>query len=155
MQTNPQPDWERQIDRELKALPALRAPASIGRNVMAAVQARTTVPWYQLGWSAWPAGLQYASISILALALVALYAGLNQVEQPPELARWTGQGTEAVALAGSLLGVLRTLGMAVVVMVGKLGTPVIVSIAAAGVLGYAMCLALGTVYFRLAMARRP
>jgi len=155
MQTNNQPDWESQIDRDLKALPQLRAPASIRLNVMAAVRAQASLPWYRRGWQAWPLGVQYAAIAALMLALVAVYWGLGRVEQPPELARLAGQGSEAVGLAKSFLGVLATLGNAVLLTLGKLGTPAIISLIMAGVLGYAMCLALGTVYYRLAMTRRP
>jgi hypothetical protein len=155
MQTNQKPDWEGRLDRELKALPTLRAPASIRVNVMAALRARAATPWYQRGWQSWPAGLQYASITALMLILVGAYWALGQVEQPDQFARWAGQGNEALSLVKSLLAALAALGDSIVILLGKLGKPTLISLAIAGVLGYAMCLALGTVYFRLAMARRP
>lgn len=155
MRTNQQPDWEGRLDRELKALPTLRAPASIRVNVMAAVRARASTPWYRRGWQSWPTGLQYASITVLMLILVGAYWALGQVQQPDQLTRWAGQGNEALGLVKSLLAALAALGDSVVILLGKLGKPALVSLAIVGVLGYAMCLALGTVYFRLAMARRP
>lgn len=67
-----QDDLERLIDRELRALPAPRAPRSLLPRVMAAVAARHVMPWYRRGWANWPPLWQVASL----VAVVALSAGV-------------------------------------------------------------------------------
>ena len=64
-------DLERLIDRELRALPAPRAPRSLLARVMAAVEVEAERPWYARAWLTWPAGWQIAS----ALLLMAVVAG--------------------------------------------------------------------------------
>lgn len=67
-------DLERLIDRELKALPAPRAPRTLLPRVMAAVDASRNRPWYSRAWLAWPIGWQVASV--VALFVVAGGAAL-------------------------------------------------------------------------------
>ncbi len=70
------PDYQEQleaaIDRELKALPELPAPHGLAPRVMAAVERRARVRWYQQSWQAWPVGLQAASLALM----LACFAGL-------------------------------------------------------------------------------
>ena len=64
-------DLERIVDRELKKLPAPRAPHTLVPRVMASVQAWSDRPWYRRPWLTWPTGWQIASMA----ALLALIAG--------------------------------------------------------------------------------
>jgi len=64
-------DLERLIDRELRSLPAPRAPRSLLPRVMAAAHAAAERPWYSRAWLEWPVGWQFAS----ALVLLAVVAG--------------------------------------------------------------------------------
>ncbi len=61
-------DLERLLDRELKGLPAPRAPHTLLPRVMSAAQ-QSLLPWYRRPWLTWPAGLQTASVALLALLL--------------------------------------------------------------------------------------
>ena len=63
-------DLERLIDRELRKLPAPRAPRTLLPRVMAAVQDAIDRPWYSRAWLTWPIGWQVASVAML-LGLVA------------------------------------------------------------------------------------
>jgi hypothetical protein len=63
-------DLERLIDRELRSLPAPRAPRTLLPRVMAAATAAAERPWYSRAWLQWPVGWQLAS----AMALIALMA---------------------------------------------------------------------------------
>jgi hypothetical protein len=63
-------DLERLIDRELRKLPAPRAPRTLMPRVMAAVQDAIHRPWYSRAWLTWPIGWQVASVALL-LGLVA------------------------------------------------------------------------------------
>ena len=62
-------DLECLADRELRRLPAPRAPHTLLPRVMAAVQAWAGRPWYSRAWFTWPLGLQVASAAALVLLI--------------------------------------------------------------------------------------
>ena len=64
-------DLERLIDRELRSLPAPRAPRTLLPAVMAAANAAANRPWYSRTWLQWPIAWQLAS----ALVLIGVVAG--------------------------------------------------------------------------------
>ena len=64
-------DLERQIERELKTLPAPRAPRTLLPRIMAAVEESASRPWYSRAWLDWPTRWQFAS----ALLLIGMVAG--------------------------------------------------------------------------------
>jgi hypothetical protein len=66
----PDPDLETRVDRQLRRLPAPRAPQTLLPRVMSAVQAWTERPWYTRAWVTWPLGWQIVSVAVLA-AIVA------------------------------------------------------------------------------------
>ena len=68
-------DLERLIDRELRALPAPRAPRTLLPRVMAAAHEAAHRPWYSRTWLQWPVGWQLAS----ALMLIGVLAGSSIV----------------------------------------------------------------------------
>ena len=55
------------IDRELRHLPAPRAPDTLLPRVLAAVHAWTLRPWYERTWFTWPMAWQIASAAALIL----------------------------------------------------------------------------------------
>jgi len=61
------------IDRELKSLPALRAPGTLLPRVLAAVRHWADRPWYARAWFTWPMWWRVAS----AVALLAVLAGVG------------------------------------------------------------------------------
>jgi hypothetical protein len=146
-------DFEKQLEaeiaRELKALPPLRAPASLAPRVMRVIAQRAALPWYKQSWQHWPLPLRALS----AVALLALFAGIC-------FAAWKLSHTETFALAlqkaGSLVASIGAIFKAVGVLVSSLGivikhlgTGFIVGCIVAGLLGYAVCLGLGTLYVRV------
>jgi len=145
---------EREISRELKALPELTAPAWAANRVRAAIEFRLNVPWYRRSWVTWPLALRMTSLA----AMVALFGGLC-------VAGWEVSRTETVMSAthraGQWLSGLNTIGSVLNILAGsaalvvkKLGTAFIVACLVAAGLGYAIFLGRGTVYFRLAFAKR-
>ena len=64
-------DLERLVDRELRRLPAPRAPRSLLPRIMAAVEERAHRPWYTRAWLDWPVAGQLAS----AVVLIAVVTG--------------------------------------------------------------------------------
>lgn len=64
-------DLETLATRELRQLPAPRAPHTLLPRVLAAVQAWSERPWYAREWLTWPVAWQLASVA----ALMAILAG--------------------------------------------------------------------------------
>src|SRR2546428_13584559 len=62
-------DYEKQleaaIDRELKGLGELPAPATLAPRILRVVEQRATLPWYRRAWQTWPMPLQAASLAAL------------------------------------------------------------------------------------------
>jgi len=63
-------DLETFVDRELRQLPALRAPQTLLPRVLAAVQQWSQRPWYARAWFTWPVAAQAASAALLFLIIV-------------------------------------------------------------------------------------
>lgn len=66
-------DLEQRVDRELRRLPAPRAPHTLLPRVLAAVDAWLNRPWYTRAWFTWPLGWQVASVALLALAFAGIW----------------------------------------------------------------------------------
>jgi len=58
------------IDRELKSLPALRAPDTLLPRVLAAVRHWADRPWYARAWFTWPMWWRVASAAALNVAVI-------------------------------------------------------------------------------------
>jgi hypothetical protein len=139
---------ERQIDRELKTLPEIPAPATLIFRVMQAIAQRRALPWFRRAWQTWPAPLQVVSFVTLALLFTGTCLGVWEL------------GTMAVHHYGSALSVLGTIWTTITVLFGALVTAVnqlprgvLIGCIAAVVLGYTMCAAMGT--FCFALIRNP
>jgi hypothetical protein len=63
-------DLEHLVDRELRQLPAPRAPHTLLPRVLAAVQRWSRRPWYARAWFTWPLAGQIASAVALILIVV-------------------------------------------------------------------------------------
>ena len=89
---------ERLLDRELRALPAPRAPQTLLPRVMAAAARHPRQTASPTGWSTWSAGWQAASIAILLL-LVSTVAWLFAAPPAPVV--------ETTRTAGELAALMR------------------------------------------------
>ena len=143
-----QAQLEVEIDRELKALPEIPAPATLIVRVMQAIAQRQMLPWFRRAWQTWPASLQVVSFVTLALLFTGTCLGVWQL------------GTLGVRHYGSALSALGTIWTTITVLFGALVTAVnqlprgvLIGCVAAVVLGYTMCAAMGT--FAFAMIRNP
>jgi hypothetical protein len=152
------PEYDKQleaaINRELKALPELVAPTVLASRIMATIEQRARVSWYRRSWQTWPVALQAVSLVVLLVLFGGLCLGGWQLSQ-------TGTATLALHRAGEWLSGFGVIGNtfnvlvnAAVVVMKKLGTGVIVACLVVAGTGYAMCIGAGTVYFRLAFAKR-
>ena len=152
------PDYDKQLEaaisRELKALPELTAPGALANRVMAAIGQRARVPWYRRSWQTWPVALQAASLVVLLVLFGGLCLGgwqLSQAETTTLALHRVGEWFSGLSMIQNTFNVLVNAG---VLVVKKLGTGFIVACLVAVGTGYAMCVGLGTVYFRLAFAKR-
>jgi hypothetical protein len=67
----PSPDFdklERLIHENLRALPDRPAPAALESRVLLALSRRAALPWWRQSYAAWPMGVRYAFILLLAAA---------------------------------------------------------------------------------------
>lgn len=154
MNPNHDQQLESAVRRELKALPELTAPPAVANRVMAAIERQLHLPWYRRSWAMWPAGVQVVALT----AMLALFGGLcfagwelSHGETVAQAAHRIGQWFSGLNAISSMLGVLAE---SIVLVAKKLGTTFIITCLAAAGLGYALFLGLGTVYFRLAFAKR-
>ena len=152
------PDYEKrlelEIDRELKRLPEVAAPPTLGSRVFRALEARASLPWCRQSWQMWPLALQTASMGIMLALFAGLCFGGWELSHAQSVAagahKLGGWLAEASALWNSLNAVLGAL-----VLVAKhLGTGFIIGCLVAVSFGYALCMGIGTVYVRLAVASR-
>lgn len=152
------PEYERKleaaIDRELKGLPELTAPATLSRRVMAALEHRATLPWYQTAWQSWPVSLRIPALALLVLFFGALCFGAWQLPHTEAVttgaARVTGWFSGPITLWNALSAVLNTILLAF----KQLGTVFWAAVLGVIVLAWVMCLGVGTACVRLALARR-
>jgi hypothetical protein len=152
------PDYDKQLEaaisRELKALPELAAPGMLASRVMAALEQRARVPWCRRSWQRWPVAWQAAALVVLLVLFGGLcLAGweLSQAEATTFALHRVGEWFSGLSMIENTFNVLVS---AAVLVVKKLGTGFIVTCLVAAGIGYAMCVGLGTVYFRLAFAKR-
>ena len=151
------PDYEQkleqQVDKELKALPQLRAPDTLILRVLRAIESRANLPWFRRAWHTWPKGLRLVSFVMLASTFGALCFGGWQLSN-------AGSSLAAqklavpVATTGALWSAVQTLVGAGLVAFKSLGTGFVTGCIVAVVMGYALCLALGAAFLRLGFSIR-
>jgi len=142
---------ELEIDRQLKALPELQAPASLLPRVMANIASRPALPWYRQSWSQWPMSMRRGSLAALLSTFGALCYAVSAIFDLASASVRQKVAGNFLGLA-SLWNVLSDLAATAFAAVQHLGTGTLVGIAAALILSYMMFLALGAAYYRLAFA---
>jgi hypothetical protein len=145
---------EAEIDRELKALPEITAPATLVSRVMAAIELRKALPWFRRAWDTWPGSLQ----GVFLVAMVALFGGIC-------FGLWEASHTATFGLAvhkvggwfsglSALYTAFNALAAVIVALIKQINSTILMALLCAAGLGYALFLALGTVYVRMAFAKR-
>ena|SRR5436190_2205366 len=145
---------EVQIDRELKSLPDVVAPTTLVSRVMAAIELRKALPWFRRAWDTWPGTLQGLFVVLMAALVGGICFGV-----------WEASHTATFGLAIHKVGgwfsglsaiytALNALAGVVVALVKQVNSTLLIAVLCAAGLGYALFLALGTMYVRLAFAKR-
>ncbi len=152
---NPEHDQqlERQIDRALKTLPELRAPRRLSSRVMAAIAAREALPWYRQPWQNWSLPWRMVSMALLLASFGGFCFAAWQLTQAAGYTTAVAEVKQVFSGVGVIWRTMEVLAGALVLVVKQMGTVFMVGCLVALGIGYAICVGLGTVYVRLAMAR--
>jgi hypothetical protein len=147
-------ELELEIERELRGLPDLEAPATLAPRVLKAIVHRTAVRWYNQPWQYWPMPLRVTALALLSV----MFGGLTIASW--QLTRAAGMSAALQEVAGVFSG-LTTVWNLVTVLLGSvvvvfkhLGTGFMIGCVVLAACGYAVCVGLGTAWWRLAFARR-
>ncbi len=71
MKENPERDLEQRLGQALRSLPMRTAPASLEARVLDELARRAALPWWQRGFSHWPAPARVA-FGLICLVLIVL-----------------------------------------------------------------------------------
>lgn len=154
MENNLDRKLEELIHRDLRELPEIQAPPTLGPRVLAAIQRRARRPWWQRPWTAWPVVLQCAT-------LIALFGLLGFFFYGGHLA-WKEYASGAISQSistglGLLISVetlVSTLTRALVLAGGSLNQVWLIGGTAVVLVMYLTCVGLGTVCFQMAAKKR-
>jgi len=151
-------DYEKQleaaIDRELKGLGELPAPATLASRIMRVVGQHAALRWYRRAWQTWPVAWQVVSLTALLVVFGGVCFGVVGLSHA---ASATAPAHEIGGWLASVVAVFKTLGVlaeAAVLAVRHLGLALLIGCIVGIALAYAACLGLGTAWMRLALARR-
>jgi hypothetical protein len=151
-------EYEKQLEagirRELDALGELEAPPGIARRVMRVIQQRAALPWYRREWQTWPLALQGASLVGLLAAFAFICFGSSQLARFATLTAAAREVSGWFSLADATWNAVNVLANAMGLAFRGLGPAVLIGSAIMLLLSYATCLGLGSIYWRLAYARR-
>ncbi len=152
------PDYQKQleseVDRLLKPLPNLPAPAGLAPRVLAALANRQALPWYRQPWMAWPLVLQVFALVFLLSSFGALCVACFQLTRAAGFTNAVQEVGQSLAWLGWVWNVMTVLFDTIILTIKHLGAWFIAACCFAAVLGYAICVGLGTACVRLAYARR-
>jgi len=154
MKPEQQQRLEREIDRALKSLPELHAPEHLLSRVMARIEVAAARPWHQQSWSEWPAPARWTTLLVLALIFAGVCFAYWKAPEAQVLQPVLARLQSLTNLADALWSVLGALVGSVTGVLRNLNTWVLAGCAAMVLFGYVVCVGLGTVYFRVALARR-
>jgi len=145
--------WEASIDRVLKGLPELSAPAGLVERTMAALEHEPKPSWHQQPWPGWPIWLRAVSLTSLLGFLGAICAVKWNFAQTfvGSLVQRLGQH---FAGWGVVFGALNSLGHAAVTMARNLNGWITILLLIMPVVAYVACIGLGTAATRLTFSRR-
>ena len=145
---------EAEIDRALRALPDLQAPASLLVRVRSAIAQRAAVPWYRQSWQMWPVVWRVAAMTVLLASFGGLCFASWQLTRAAGFSlamQEVGHLFSGVTAIWTAMNAVAGTGL---VVIKHLSTGLLIATCAAVVFGYAICVGLGTAVVRLAFARR-
>jgi hypothetical protein len=146
MDTHEQQELEKFIDQQLKKLPEREAPENLAANVMAAISARESRPWWKQPFTSWPRNSQALLFAALSLG----FAAIVYLAWRPAEALSGGSLGEQVSSFAWLGRALETLANVALVFVRILPWQLLVAFAVVCIAMYAACVATGFALYRVA-----
>ena len=122
--------------------------------MLAAIHAQETVPWHRQAWSTWPAAVQVVALFLLASLFAGLCLGAYELPELAAVAALKHRLLTCLSVLNATWGAVMAVINAAFQLVQNWSTGLLVGCLVAAILGYLMCVGLGTVYVRLAMSRR-
>lgn len=145
---------EVEIDRKLKSLPEIAAPATLIARVMASIELRKALPWFKRAWHTWPTSLQ----GLFLVTMLALFGGICfggwEVTHSATFALAVHKAAGWLSGFGAIYTTLNALAGTIIALIKQVNSGVLIAFLFAAGLGYAIFLGLGTMYVRLAFAKR-
>jgi hypothetical protein len=148
MNVEPDPKLAAQVDQALKRLPDLKAPSSLLRHVLSAIEAQSALPWWRRSWWNWPMSAK-AAFAVVTTVLAALLSGGGYVLSEGATV-YSKQWTDRLPAADLQAPSFDSLWNAVHLLAQSF-QPLFHYAAFAGVLLYLVCIGLGTACFRFAV----
>jgi len=149
----PLEDWEKDLHRELEALPELEAPSTLIPGVLARLKEPAPAAWYHSSWWQWPLALRGTSI-VLALAVLGALGWLSGTFGELGFGRQVVHAL--VELKAVLVFTLQTAETALgssAVFWREHGQMMLIAAAALLLATYLTCVAAGTALYQLAWRR--
>ena len=153
------PEQERELEqavrRELDGLPELEAPPHLAEQILSRIRgAGAAAPWYRRAWPTWPVPLRVVSMVGLLAAWGAMGFGLRQFTQTRLFAGVSQRVVEAVESVSLAERTGQVLLNSVKLVAGNLSPLQLGLLILLGAVCYAICAAVGTLYYRLGLMRR-
>ena len=147
----PDPNLEAWTQRELRKLPDLSAPATLGPRVLSVLRARAAQPWWQQAWWHWPRTPKWALV-VCALALAALFNGSASM-LGDHAASYAGQALDQFSPVSRLRDHLAPLVNSADLLWSSILEPWLLFVLAALAGLYLACLGVGTMLFQVITKR--
>ncbi len=151
---NEQEQLEQLMHRELRKLPELRAPETLVHRVMLAVHAKERQPWWQRPWLTWPRPAQCISSALFAVTVGAVIYFGTQAWQLAGIGNPLDKIWLWIVSLAPLWNWFLALLNAVVLVIQKGGQLYLFLGLGFAATMYLLCVATGTVCYRLAFNRR-
>ena len=146
MDTPEQRELEKFIDQQLKKLPEREAPETLVANVLAAISARESRPWWKQPFTSWPRNTQALLFATLSLG----FAAVVYLAWRPAEALNVGPLGERVSSFAWLGRALETIANCTLLVLRLLPWQWLVAFAVVCIAMYAACVATGFALYRIA-----
>ncbi len=95
-------ELEKFIHRNLRSLPARRAPRSLESRVLAAIEQQAMVPWYHKSWSYWPAAIRGTFLGLATGVTGAVVAAFYLIVNGAEAGALMAQTSERLSFVAKI-----------------------------------------------------
>lgn len=145
------PELESLVGAELKKLPCPPAPRALIPRVLALVEARARLPWWQRTWWDWPLAAK-ATFLLLVLAVAGFMSerGLILGDAGTQYSESVTRKLDLVSAFWNLLLVFVNVAEA---LWATLGQPYLLYLVAIALVAYLVCIGAGTLFLRVAAQR--